>query len=143
VFLLRFAACAVRLKINPGDCMQRILIVDDERIIADTLSTIFRKQGFEVQTAYSADEGLCYAHDFSPDLLLCDITMPGRDGVALIQDMARTHPDCRILVLTGYYGNLKRIREEAGPLLHPAGILLKPCQPSEVLREAGAMLARA
>ena len=123
--------------------MQRILIVDDERLIADTLTLIFRQQGFNVRTAYSADEAVRCAHEFLPDLLLCDISMPERDGVSLMKEIAKEHPDCRILVLTGYAGNFKRVQEAAGAMIRPASVLIKPCQPAEVLREAGAMLASA
>lgn len=123
--------------------MQRILVVDDERMIADTLTLIFRKHGFDARATYSADEALACAHEFLPELLLCDITMPGRDGLELMQDMSKKLPNCRILVLTGCYSNLKRVVEQSSRMPRQAGILTKPCQPSELLREAGAMLARA
>ncbi len=123
--------------------MQRILIVDDERLVADTLGLIFRQGGFEAKIAYSADEALSCARMFSPELLLCDISMPGRDGVALMQDMAREHPGCRMLVLTGYHGNVKKVTDEFGLNPCPSAILFKPCQPSELLREAEAMLKKA
>lgn len=123
--------------------MQRILVVDDERIIADTITLIFSKQGFEVRTAYSAQEAMSCAKDFEPELLLCDITMPGRDGVDLMKDMLALYPECRVLVLTGYYNNYKRLLDETASLAPPANIMMKPCQPADLLRAAGAMLKRA
>lgn len=123
--------------------MSRILIVDDERLIADTLGLIFIRNGFDVRIAYTVDAAMLCAQEFLPELLLCDISMPERDGVALMQDITLHHPDCRILVLTGYPGNFKRVQDEADFMRRPAGILMKPCQPATVLREAGAMLARA
>ena len=123
--------------------MQKVLVVDDDHLVADTLALIFEKSGFVTRVAYSAEQGLECCREFSPNLLLCDITMPGRDGLSLVSDVARELPACRILVLTGFYSNLKKVREHAEMLPRPMGILTKPCQPSELLREASALLASA
>ena len=123
--------------------MHRILVVDDECLVADTLGLIFRKHGFEAKVAYSANDALHCARSFSPHLLLCDIAMPGRNGLDLMTDFSRELPECRVLVLTGYYSNLPRIREHSGLLRRPAGVFTKPCNPSDLLREAGRMLAPA
>lgn len=123
--------------------MQRVLVVDDDRLVADTLTLIFERNGFAAKAAYSADEALKRSREFTPDLLLCDVTMPGRDGLSLVEDMTHELPACRILVLTGFYSNLKNVREQARKLSRPLGILTKPCQPTELLREAAALLATA
>jgi CheY-like chemotaxis protein len=123
--------------------MQRILVVDDERLVADTLRLIFSKHGFDAKAVYSVDDALLCARTFVPELLLCDISMPGRDGVELMQAISRVLPECRMLVLTGNYANLPRVREQTMRLTRPANILTKPCQPSDLLREAGALLASA
>ena len=123
--------------------MQRVLVVDDDRLVADTLALIFEKSGFMARVAYSAEQGLECCREFSPNLLLCDVTMPGRDGLSLMSDVARELPACRILILTGFYSNLKKVREQADILCRPMGILTKPCQPSELLRAATALLASA
>ncbi|HZY74511.1 MAG TPA: response regulator [Edaphobacter sp.] len=123
--------------------MQRVLVVDDDRLVADTLTLIFVKSGFQAQTAYSADQALEAARAFNPHLLLCDVTMPGRDGLALVCDVTRELPCCRIIVLTGFYSNLKNVREQSNRLARPVGILTKPCQPVDLLREATTILAAA
>lgn len=123
--------------------MQRILVVDDDRLVADTLALIFIKSGFDVRTAYSADEALESARVFNPNLLLCDVTMPGRDGLALVCDITHELPACRIIMLTGFYSNLKSVREQSTRLGRHVGILTKPCQPVDLLREATSMLAAA
>lgn len=121
--------------------MQRVLVVDDDRLVADTLTLVFAKSGFDAKAAYSADEALVCARQFLPDLLLCDVTMPGRDGLALVCDITRELPACRIIVLTGFYSNLKSVREQSSKLGRHVGILTKPCQPADLLREAAAMLS--
>jgi CheY-like chemotaxis protein len=123
--------------------MQRVLIVDDDRLVADTLTLIFERNGFAAKQAYSADEALESSRTFAPNLLLCDVSMPGRDGLSLVDDVTREMPACRILVLTGFYSNLKNVREHSRKLSRPMGVLTKPCQPSELLREAAALLATA
>ena len=123
--------------------MRRVLVVDDDRLVADTLALVFAKSGFASRAAYSAHEALECAREFVPDLLLCDVTMPERDGLSLVNDITDEFPACRIIVLTAFYSNLKNVREQASKLPRPVGILTKPCQPSELLREAAAMLATA
>ena len=123
--------------------MQRVLVVDDDHLVADTLALVFEMSGFEAKAAYTAEQGLSCARNFEPHLLLCDVTMPDRDGLSLVSDVTRELPSCRILVLTGSYSNLKRVREQATRLERSMGILTKPCQPSELLREAASLLASA
>ena len=67
--------------------------------------------------------------------------MPARDGLSLVEDISREQPSCRILVLTGFYSNLKSVGEQARKLSRPLGVLTKPFQPSDLLREAAALLA--
>ena len=123
--------------------MQRVLVVDDEQLVADTLTLVFGKSGFDARAAYSANHGLERAREFKPDLLLCDVTMPGRDGLDLVKDITREMPDCRILILTGFYSNLEVVRDAAQLLSVSLPVMTKPCQPDDLLREAAAVLARA
>ena len=120
--------------------MYRILIVDDEHVVAETLSIIFEQQGFRTCTAYSADEALERASDFAPDLMLCDLNMPEKDGTALIAAMDGVYPSCRILVLTGSSTGVSRVLALGEKLRRWMPILAKPCSPSEVLAVAGALL---
>lgn len=117
-----------------------ILIVDDEPVVASTLGQIFRQSGFEAVTVLSVDEALSAIRNQSPDLLLCDINMPGRDGISLMEEVGRELPGCPILVLTGYYSALPRVHACAELLTQAVSIVTKPCQPDELLRTAGAML---
>jgi DNA-binding response OmpR family regulator len=123
--------------------LQRVLIVDDDALVADTLRMIFDRSGFRSDACYSTDQALARAREFPPDLLLCDISMPGRDGFDLMRTMASEQPSCRILVLTGLYSNLHRVKELARRLARPIRVLVKPCPPNVLLREANAILAGA
>lgn len=120
--------------------MHRVLVVDDEYLVADTLALIFGRHGFETRVTYSAKAALECARHFAPDLLLCDITMPERSGLELMEDFHRELPDCRVLVLTGYYSNVPTVREHASRLRRPTRVLTKPCDPVELLSQAGEIL---
>jgi DNA-binding response OmpR family regulator len=121
----------------------RILIVDDEPLVARTIGLIFDKNGFDSETACSADTALAAARANPPDIILCDIDMPGRDGISLMTDLGRELPGCPILVLTGYYSCLAQVSECASKLPQSVSIVTKPCQPAELLRTAGNMLKSA
>ena len=122
---------------------QRVLIVDDDTMVADTLGLVFKQRGYDVQVCYTAEEGLLCARSFQPQLMLCDLVMPDRNGLTLVKDITRELPDCRILVLTGLYSDLNAVEKHAREMSRPLGILTKPCQPSHLLREANSMLATA
>jgi CheY-like chemotaxis protein len=123
--------------------MQRILVVDDERLTADTLGIIFSKRGFETRVVYSVDEALKCATEFAPALILCDITMPGKDGLELMVEVARQNLPCGVIVLTGYLTNLKPVREQIRKMPQRTHVLTKPCPPEDLLRAAGEILALA
>ena len=76
---------------------ERILIVDDERGIVDTMKAYFAPQ-YEVLTAYSGEEAIQKV-ERQPDLILLDINMPGMDGLTVCQTI-REHIACPILFLT-------------------------------------------
>ena len=121
----------------------RILVVDDEPLVAQTLGLIFARQGFEVTAVHGAEQALLAAANLAPDLLLTDIDMPGTDGVALMTEFSRLYPACPILVLTGFYAALGRVHDCAETLAQPVSIVTKPCQPTDLLRTAGQMLRSA
>ncbi len=120
---------------------RRILVVDDDRLVADTLVLVFQKNGFQALATYSGEEALECLHRYSPHLLLCDITMPGMDGLKLAQQVTSQLPSCHIIVLTGFYSNVEPVRSQFQKLSHPVGILMKPCQPAELLHKATTLLA--
>lgn len=118
----------------------RILVVDDDTLVAQTLTMIFTRHGFDAATAYNADQAVAAAREVKPDLVLCDIEMPGRDGISLMMDLTRELPNCPILILTGFYSSLTRVREFTKTLSQRVSIITKPCQPIDLLRHADELL---
>jgi two-component system response regulator RegA len=79
-----------------------VLIIDDDEIFRGRLARAFRSRGWIVFEAADADQALMQAAEHSPDLLLVDLRMPGREGLDLIPDLRARDSDAAIIVLTGY-----------------------------------------
>ncbi len=118
----------------------RILVVDDEPIVAHTVSLVLRKHGFEATIANSADDALSSALRNPPDLVLSDIDMPGRDGIALMEDLGHHLPLCPILVLTASWYAQDRAAAYAQNLGQTIRVLSKPCPPTLLVRTASSLL---
>jgi CheY-like chemotaxis protein len=110
-----------------------VLVVDDERVIADTLSTILSRNGFAPMAAYDAETALEIAAIIPPDLLLTDVAMPGMNGIDLAIAIADSIPDCKILLFSGQASTvdlLDRARHEG----HHFNLLTKPVHPTDMLK---------
>ena len=85
--------------------MYRMLIVDDERIIRETLSRHIDWAALDVQVIGTASNGL-EAYDIImdeyPDIVMTDIKMPGFSGLELLQRIKSLHPDIEFILLSGY-----------------------------------------
>jgi CheY-like chemotaxis protein len=106
---------------------KKILIIDDEKDMQIYLGTLFRKAGYEIQTAANGEEGLKLAETFQPDLITLDVLMPKGSGVRAYRGL-RSSSKTRavpIVVLTGltrlddFFGDL-------GDLPRPDAMVEKP-----------------
>lgn len=85
--------------------MYRILIVDDEQIIADGLKELFvsnEEMELDVYTAYSSMEALGIMEEVRIDVVVSDIRMPGTSGIKLAQTIQQHWPLCKVIFLTGF-----------------------------------------
>lgn len=80
----------------------KLLVVDDELIVRDSLDKWFREEGYDVTTADSAQAALAKMGDGRFDLALVDIKMPGVDGVELQKRMHEIDPEMIVIIMTGY-----------------------------------------
>mgnify|MGYP001604930443 CR=1 FL=1 len=119
---------------------RKILVVDDEQMVADTLGIIFQKRGFECRVSYTGAEALACTEDFCPELLLCDLSMPGMSGLEVVWNVTQKCPKCRVLLLTGYYSNLGSARRWARNHSTSSRVMTKPVLPALLLQEADALL---
>ncbi len=118
----------------------RILIVDDERTIADTLAAIFRIKGYETFTAYDGILGLKAARELEPDLIVTDVMMPGMDGVSMAIEIRRTMPEVVVLVFSGQACTLDLLRQAEDKGFH-FDLLAKPVPPAQLIKKVASALA--
>lgn len=81
--------------------MARILVVDDEDLVRSLLKTILERQGYAVVAAADGEEGRALLEAGGFDLLVTDLIMPGREGLELIQEVARDYPGLPIIAISG------------------------------------------
>jgi CheY-like chemotaxis protein len=89
---------------KPAQHRPKILVVDDEKLIADTLTDILEKAGFHVAVAYDGWSALEIAARFQPQYLLSDVLMPRMNGVDLAIAVQKIYPMARVLLLSGQVG---------------------------------------
>lgn len=83
----------------------RVLIADDEKIIADTLALILNLNGFEATAAYSGEQAVETASTLRPDAFISDICMGKVSGIDAARRIQRFVPDCEILLISGLAGD--------------------------------------
>jgi DNA-binding NtrC family response regulator len=80
--------------------MPRVLIVDDERAILDTVEILLRGEGFDASVAQSGREALERFDEVSPDVVLTDIRMPGVTGLDLLEAVRQRDPEVPVILMT-------------------------------------------
>ena len=78
----------------------RILVADDEQLIADTLAMIFSRSGYEVATVYNGVQAVEKAMHWHPDLFLGDVHMPKLNGIEAATAICARFPACRVLLFS-------------------------------------------
>jgi CheY-like chemotaxis protein len=118
---------------RPRKAGQRILVVEDNRDSADSLRLLLEYSGHEVAVAYSGHDGVQAAERYQPDVVLCDIGLPGLDGYGVARKL-RDNPataKARLIAVTAYGQDEDRRRShEAGFEQH----LVKPVDPDALRR---------
>ena len=80
----------------------RILIIDDEAMFREDLATLLTEEGYTCQTASDAEMGLEAARTYQPDVVLCDIVMPGLTGVEALASLVEICPSACIMMITAH-----------------------------------------
>ena len=119
----------------------RILVVDDEPILADTLAIIFQRAGYAASAVYNAEEALAFFAAHPPALAVMDVVMPGMDGIALAKTIRRSYPDCRVLLFSGN-ADTQQLLEDAREEGHIFEVLAKPLPPLQMLARVASLLSR-
>ena len=113
---------------------KRIVVVDDENNIADSLADILNENGFEATACYSGEDCLEKARKHCPDIVLADVLMPKMNGVDTALAIRKLCPHTRVLLISGQAGTrdlLARARAEG----HRFELLPKPIHPDQLLEK--------
>jgi CheY-like chemotaxis protein len=110
----------------------KVLVVDDERLLADTTAAILRRAGFNTKAAYDGFGALDAMTSFRPDYLLTDIMMPGMNGLELAIAITTIYPTTKILLFSGQAG-IADILEESKAKGFEFPLLAKPVHPTKLI----------
>ena len=140
-FLLREMASGRAVNINELPTEQkrskergpRVLVIDDEKLVADSLSAILNRFHFDAMPFYSGESAIEAAQQECPDYVLSDVMMPRLNGVETVLRIKQMCPSARVILLSGNAataGLLKEAQSEG----HEFELLAKPIHPEELLR---------
>ena len=80
----------------------KVLLVDDEKDFVTTLSDRIREYRFEADTAMSGEQAIELVTNQAPDVMVLDLKMPRLDGLEVLRQVKKKHPDIQIIILTGH-----------------------------------------
>jgi len=110
----------------------RVLVVDDEQVIADTLAKILDLNGYDASAVYTGTAAVESARSLKPDLVISDVIMPDMNGIEAAISIRGFLPSCKILLFSGQAATADLL-ENARAQGHEFEILAKPVHPSDLL----------
>ena len=110
----------------------RVLVADDEPVIADTLAMILNQSGFEARAVYSGERALELAVTFAPEMLISDVIMGGLNGIDAAIRIQALLPGIKILLFSGQAATADLL-EKARARGYEFEILAKPVHPQDLL----------
>lgn len=119
---------------------RRILVVEDDARMRRSLTSGFEAAGYDVQTAGTGEEGFFLVYNSRPDLVVLDLSLPGRNGLTILKQLRDDLVDLRVLVLTSHNEIEDRV---AGLKAGADDYLGKPFSFEELLARIEALLRRA
>ena len=118
--------------------MARILIVDDEKSIRETLKEILEYEGYEIEEAENGELALKQIKKYNYDVVLCDIKMPKMDGMELLGKAGEVAPELPFIMISRHDHNLRQAaRDWLRPKLWPSPLACLPSHGRVGLRRAG------
>jgi DNA-binding NtrC family response regulator len=124
---------------SPQLASRKILIVDDEAAVADSLQLILASRGYEARAVYSAEQAIEVLAQWQPELAIIDVMLPQMNGIELAGILKSNYPACRALLISGHPGTgaLLNDAQENGSLFE---ILAKPLHPTFILETVSNLL---
>ncbi|HEX5433007.1 MAG TPA: response regulator [Candidatus Angelobacter sp.] len=116
--------------------MMKVIVIDDEPVIADTLVDILNGEGYKAVATSDGASAIKWAPLIEPDVVISDVIMPGINGIETAKAILKAVPHCRIVLFSGQAASLdllEKAREE-GYLFE---VLAKPINPDILLDTLG------
>ena len=110
----------------------KVLVADDEQVIANTLAIILNQAGFEARAVFSGEKAIEALDTFQPDMLISDVIMTGMTGIEAAIVTRTRMPHCKILLFSGQAATADLL-EKARAQGHEFEILAKPVHPTDLL----------
>lgn len=118
----------------------RLLVIDDDKDIVDTLSKALLREKYEVAVAYDGEEGLRKVRDENPDIILLDLMMPKLNGFEVLKEIRAKYKDkWRPVIIISAKSDLESVRDSYN--LEADHYLAKPCSMDAVLRGIETMIS--
>jgi DNA-binding response OmpR family regulator len=110
----------------------KVLVADDERVIADTLAMILNQSGFEARAVYSGEKAVELASTFKPAMIISDVIMADLNGIDAAIRIRAILPQVKILLFSGQAATADLL-EKARAQGYEFEILAKPVHPQDLL----------
>ena len=111
---------------------RRVIVVDDEQVIANSLTIILNQADIEASAVFSGEQAIELLESFQPEMLIADVVMPGMTGIEAAIAVRNKLPKCNILLFSGQAATTELL-ERARTQGHEFEILAKPVHPSDLL----------
>jgi len=111
---------------------RKVLVVDDEKVIADTLAIILNQNGYDASAVYSGKSAVERAKEVVPDLVISDVIMQDMNGIEAAIAIRSVLPSTKILLFSGQAATADLL-ESARARGHEFEILAKPVHPQDLL----------
>lgn len=110
----------------------RIIVIDDEAMIADTVVEILNQEGFEATAVSDGESAIDISKTLRPDVVLSDVIMPGLNGIEAGIKIREVVPNCKIILFSGQAATVDLL-EKARQQGHHFQILAKPIRPEKLI----------
>jgi CheY-like chemotaxis protein len=112
----------------------KVLVVDDEPLVADTIKLVLEQVGYEVERVYSGADALRVAETFTPDVLVADVMLRDTTGTALAIELLNRAPDLKVILLSGQAetADVLSLARQAG---YNFTVFPKPMLPEELIEK--------
>jgi CheY-like chemotaxis protein len=117
---------------EPIPSKRRVIVVDDERLIANTLAIILNNAGYDARAVFSGEQLVELLESFQPEVLIADVVMSGMTGIEAAIATRNKLPKCNILLFSGQ-AITADLMDQARAQGHEFELLVKPVHPSDLL----------